>query len=152
MTSSRKSTRTGLDQRGVTLIELLIVMVILALLSTMALSSYRRYTLRANRTDATTTLFRIQVAQEKFFLQNNRYAATLAEVVAVPPAGLGITLATGSKTLNGYYTITLPSATATTYQARADAAGVQIQDSSCTYFTIDQSGSRAPDPATGCWR
>ncbi len=144
--------RTNCDQLGVTLIELLIAMVTLSLLSAMAVASYRQYTLRANRTDAITTLLRIQVEQEKFFLQNNRYATTLAEVIAAPPAGLGIALATGNMTRNGTYTLSLPVATATTYQARADAAGAQTQDSGCSYFAIDQTGHREPDPATRCWR
>ena len=61
-------------QRGVTLIELMIVVVVLAILGSISVSTYRRYMLRANRTDATTMLLRIQVAQEKFFLQNNGYA------------------------------------------------------------------------------
>jgi type IV pilus assembly protein PilE len=140
------------DQVGVTLIELLIAMATLSLLSAMAVASYRQYTLRANRTEATTTLLKIQVEQEKFFLRNNRYATTLAEVVAAPPAGLGITLAAGNTTRNGTYTISLPAATATKYQARADSAGAQSQDSRCTYFAIDQTGHREPDPGTRCWR
>src|SRR2546429_5200969 len=57
--------------RGMTLIELMVVLVIVAILSTLAVGSYRRYVLRANRTDATSALLRIQVAEEKFFLQRS---------------------------------------------------------------------------------
>jgi len=49
--------------------------------------SYRRYVLHANRTDATSALLRIQVAQEKYFLQNNTYTTN---VTGIPPAGLGV--------------------------------------------------------------
>src|ERR1041385_1494678 len=57
--------------RGMTLVELLTVMVVLAVLASVSVSSYRRYMIRANRTDATTSLLRTQVAEEKYFLQNN---------------------------------------------------------------------------------
>jgi type IV pilus assembly protein PilE len=71
--------------RGVTLVELLMVIVIIAILSSIAVPTYRSYVLRAQRTEATATLLRVQAAQEKFFAQNNIYAADLA---AAPPAGL----------------------------------------------------------------
>jgi type IV pilus assembly protein PilE len=49
--------------RGVTMIELLTVVAIVAILSSIAVVSYRNYVLRAHRTDATTALLRIQVAE-----------------------------------------------------------------------------------------
>ncbi|MFO1400679.1 MAG: type IV pilin protein [Steroidobacteraceae bacterium] len=141
-------------QRGVTLIELLIVIVVLSMLSTLAVSSYRRYALRANRTEATTTLLRIQVAQEKFFLQNNRYADGSTELTAAPPAGLGIGLGSGDVTQGGgFYAITLDAADATHYTATATARAGQTHDvSECQAFTIDQQGTRTPAESTGCWK
>jgi len=60
--------------RGVTLVELLTVVAVLAILSTIAVTAYRSHVVRTNRTDATATLLRVQVAQEKYFLQHNVYA------------------------------------------------------------------------------
>jgi type IV pilus assembly protein PilE len=138
---------------GVTLVELLIVIVVLAVLSTIAVTTYRSFTLRANRTDATTTLLRIQVAQEKFFLQNNRYASGSTGLTDPPPAGLGVGLRTGDLTPNGYYAITLDAADDTHYTATAAATGGQTQDKAdCQTFTLNQQGTRTPAESSGCWK
>lgn len=139
---------------GVTLIELMIVIVVVGILATITLSSYRRYVVHANRIDATSTLLRIQVAQEKYFLNNNQYVQTLANVAAAPPTGLGIGIdgSTGATT-DRYYMISLSNTSATTYTATATAANGQISDSStCRTLSIDQSGARTPPESSGCWR
>ncbi len=135
--------------RGMTLIELMVVLAIVAILSTIAVGSYRRYVLRANRTDATSALLRIQVAEEKFFLQNNTY--TTQVTVAV----LGI----ASPTPNGFYTLAVtgdPNSTnniATSFQATATAVAPQTQDTSCLTLTINDQGLRNSAPSTTeCWR
>jgi len=132
-----------------TLIELMVVLAIVAILSTIAVGSYRRYVLRANRTDATSALLRIQVAEEKFFLQNNTY--TTQVTVAV----LGI----ASPTPNGFYTLAVtgdPNSTnniATSFQATATAVAPQTQDTSCLTLTINDQGLRNSAPSTTeCWR
>jgi type IV pilus assembly protein PilE len=138
--------------RGMTLIELMVVLAVVAILSTLAVGSYRQYVLRANRTDATGALLRIQVAQEKYFLQNNAYTTN---VTALPPTGLGVS----SPTPNGFYTIAVtgdPNSTAniaTSFQATATAIGAQTKDTSCLTLTINDQGQRSSAPSTtACWR
>ena len=134
--------------RGMTLIELMVVLVIVAILSTLAVGSYRRYAPRANRTDATSALLRIQVAQEKYFLQNNTYTT---DVTDPSPAGLGVT----SPTPRGFYTLAVAGAPAiaTSFKATATATGTQTQDTSCLTLTIDDQGLRNSAPSTtDCWR
>ena len=142
MSSSRR-------MRGVTLIELLAVIAIVAILSSVAVASYRSYVLRAHRTDATAALLRIQVAQEKYFLQNNSYTADITDA---PPAGLGVS----SPTQNGFYTLAVaPGSTnniATSYLATATAAGSQTQDRACPTLTIDDQSQHGPlATAATCW-
>jgi len=138
--------------RGMTLIELMVVLIIVAVLASLAVGSYRRYVLRANRTDATSALLRIQVAQEKYFLQNNAYTTN---VTAVPPTGLGV----ASPTTNGFYTLAVtgdPASTnniATSFLATATATGAQTADTSCLTMTITDQGQRSSAPSTTeCWR
>ena len=107
-----------------TLVELMTVIVVLAVLGTISVSTYRSYTLRANRTDATTMLLRIQVAQEKFFLQNNRYA-TSDELTGHRRQVWARTRQTG-ETPNGHYTITLDGDD-THYTATATAQNGQTE-------------------------
>lgn len=138
--------------RGVSLIELLTVLTIVAILGSLAVGAYGRYSQRANRTDGTSSLLRIQVAEEKFFLGNNTYTT---DFTSAPPTGLGILPTT--TTTNGRYVITLAAGTsgniATSYLATATATGGQLQDTAaCQVFTIDDRGNRTPADSTGCWK
>jgi type IV pilus assembly protein PilE len=135
--------------KGITLIELMTVIVIVAVLGTIAVSSYRSYLIRTNRTEARMSLLRIQAAQEKFFLQNNRYA-TNDELGDPPPDGLGI----DDTTPSGFYTIALvDDESGTRYVAQATAAGGQLQDiEACRTLTINEIGARTPSDAPECWR
>jgi type IV pilus assembly protein PilE len=132
----------------------MVVVAIFAILSTMAVNSYRRYTLRATRTEGRLALLAIQVAQEKFFLQNNAYAQDIATVIAAPPAGLGVSSINASGlTTAGNYTISFAAVTPTTYTLQAVATGNQVKDTAaCLTFTIDEQGTRKPLDSSGCWR
>lgn len=142
------TTRPCFRMRGITLIELMVVIILVAILGSISVSSYRSYLLRTHRTEAKTQLLRIQAAQEKFFLQNNRYALA-TELDDAPPAGLGIPAATP----NGMYTVDLIDVTGTTYTARARATAGQLKDAAaCQTLTIDESGTRTPADNSGCWR
>ncbi|HEY6644924.1 type IV pilin protein [Povalibacter sp.] len=134
--------------RGVTLIELMIVIVVVAILASIAIPSYRSYLIRTNRTEARMALLRVQAAQEKFFLQNNRYA-DIDEWATAPPNGLGVLITTPS----GYYTLGIDNYTTTTYTAVATATGGQTDDKVvCRTLKIDQNGTRAPADSAGCWK
>jgi type IV pilus assembly protein PilE len=134
--------------RGVTLIELMVVIIVVAILGSISVSTYRSYLLRTNRTEARMALLRVQSAQEKFFLQNNRYA-TNDELDDAPPDGLGVPASTQSD----YYTISLTNVTGVTYTAQAVAKNGQSKDSAaCLTLTINQNGTRTPAQNTGCWR
>jgi type IV pilus assembly protein PilE len=141
------------SQRGMTLIELMIVVVVVAILASIAVPSYRSYMVRANRTEAKTALLQLQVAQEKYYLQRNEYTDN---VTAAPTAGgLGLSGVTD----RGLYTITVDPLAGDTqaYTARATpvAGSSQAGDSKCTQLSIDHTGRRG---STGsgtpdlCWR
>jgi type IV pilus assembly protein PilE len=145
------SRAAGRGERGVSLLELMIVVLIVGVLASLATASYRKYSMRANRTDASTTLLQLQVAQEKFFLQNNTYATSVATAVAAPPAGLGMNLTAGGVTPGGWYVITIASTGPTQYTVTATATGTQTSDTGCLVYTINQQGTRTPTDASGCW-
>lgn len=144
---------TRREQRGFTLVELMIVVAVMALLATFAVNSYRNYALRATRTEARLALLSIQAGQEKFFLQNNAYAQDMATVQAAPPAGLGVLLGAGNTTIGGHYVISFAAVTPTTYTLQAVAAGNQVNDNAlCLTYTITDQGVRTPADSTGCWK
>jgi len=76
---------------GVTLLELMTVVMVIGILAIIAVPSYRQYSMRAQRTDAKTALLRLATNQERFYLANRRYGGT-ADLVA-----LGFNPATSEK-------------------------------------------------------
>jgi type IV pilus assembly protein PilE len=141
--------------RGVTLMELLVVITILALLATIAVPTYRRYLIRAQRAEAKVALLQLQTAQEKFYLQNNVYTDS---ITAGSPSGLGLT----SSTETGKYTVsvTLEDVDGVADQAYVATAapragGGQTDDAQCRNFTIDERGTRGNSGTSGpaiCWK
>jgi type IV pilus assembly protein PilE len=134
------------DLRGLTLIELMVVVVIVTILATIAVPGYRQYVLRTNRTEAKRTLLDVAAAQERFYLQKHTYAGPSALETA-PPAGLGIP----GTTQSGHYAIAIDAGDATAFTATATAQGGQAQDTRCASFTIDQAGAKTATSAD-CWK
>ena len=139
-------------QRGMTLVELMTVMVIVAILASIAIPSYRSYLVRSNRADAKSALMQVQAAQEKFYLQNNAYTNNVA---GAPPAGLGLS----ATTTNGFYTLTVTPGTGNqsyTATAAPTAAGGQSSDSKCGSYTLTDIGKRGitggTDTVANCWK
>ena len=135
-----------LKSRGMTLIELVIVVSIVGLLATIAVPSYRQYVLRSNRAEAKSALLNLAAAQEKFYLQNNTVRHELTDLDCAAD-GLGLP----ATTERGYYTLTIANgANAAGFSATATATASQAADTRCATFTIDQTGTRSATN-TDCW-
>lgn len=143
-------------QQGVTLIELVVVMIIVGILAAVAIPSYRSYVLRSQRADAKDALLALATAQEKFYLQCNTYATAIdnaPDCVAGELQG-----ATASK--NGWYNLAIDAANVTSYtvSAVAVAGGNQYQDEACRTYRVTDRGIRTADDSGGgdntaeCWR
>ncbi len=147
----RRYEKLGLrgQSQGMTLVELMIVVVIISILTMIAVPGYRQYSERAQRTEAKNALLQLANNQERFYLQNNTYTDDLAL--------LGFPAGTSEK---GVYTLNVPVANANTYQATAvptPGGGVngrdQTSDDDCASFSINAQGVRTatPDPDAKCW-
>ena len=143
-------------QQGVTLIELVVVMIIVGILAAIAIPSYRNYVLRSQRSDAKDALLALATQMEKHYLQCNTYGTTIA--AATNCAANQVQGAAASK--NGWYALTIVGGGATTFTVRATAVNGQNQwnDTACRDFTVTQAGVRtARDSGTAdntatCWR
>jgi type IV pilus assembly protein PilE len=135
-------------QKGFSLIELMIVVLVIAILSAVAIPSYRKYVVRSHRVDAQRALTELAARQERFLYSNNAYATSL-------PAIGGSSAMAGS-----YYSVQIDPASAssagTTFSVVASAIGTQKEDDKqCQTLTLDQAGRQgstgttADDPA--CW-
>ncbi len=67
-------------QRGVTLIELMVVIVIVSILAAVAIPSYEDSVRKSRRTEAQTALTSVLQQQERFFMNNMTYSTDLAAV------------------------------------------------------------------------
>ena len=145
------------QQRGVTLIELVVVMIIVGILAAVAIPTYRNYVIRSQRSDAKDALLTLATAQEKFYLQCNRYATG----IAAAPNCVALNLQGTNSSKNGWYTLTIPpgaNATSYTVSATATIGRNQYQDEDCRTFSINERGVRTAADAGGadntaeCWR
>lgn len=138
-------------ERGFTLLEVLIALVVAVIVVAIAVPASRGMAQRARRGEAIAALTRITRAEERYFLEHNRYTAQLAER---PPAGLGLT-----PPAPGHYTFSVEvhNTGVAAYTARAALAAAADADTRCSSFTINQSGIRAARDARGidrtdeCW-
>jgi type IV pilus assembly protein PilE len=131
-------------ERGFTLLELLIVVVLIALLASVALPSYQGSVAKARRADARAALTTAAQMLERWYTENaaTGYAnATLAAVYRTTSE-------------NGHYVLSLPVKTTNTFTLNATPVGTQAGDG-CGTFTLDQAGVRGVSGGTKtaaeCW-
>ncbi len=129
---------------GFTLIELMIVVVIIAVLAAIALPAYQQYARETKRADAQSALLRIAALQEKFFSDNNQYAASAVTLgYATNPAASN----------DRYWSIAIATAGAppSSFTLTATPAGSHV-DAACATITLTSAGARSPPPAPpNCW-
>lgn len=115
-------------QRGFTLIELMIVVVVIALLAAVALPNYTRYVQRGNRAQAMATLLQYANWMQQQYTINSSYQ----------PGGTALTLPASINT-STKYTFTINASTPTTYTLWAAPANTS---DICGTFTLNNTGAR----------
>ena len=143
-------------QRGMNLIELLVVVAIVAILGAVAYPSYVQHIVDTKRTAARNILLQVADRQQQFFMDNKSYAATLtnlgftADPLIVGDDGREV--AAGDS--QSVYSVTLANFGVTTFTATAAPLNGQLgRDTECGSLTLDQSGNRGQSGAgTDCWR
>ena len=130
-------------KQGFSLFELIIALVIVASLAAISVSAYRGYILKSHRSDALHTLLAMQLAQEKYRMNNTTYG-TLAQVWN------SVTTTEG-----GYYSLAISGNTATAYTITATAVGTQANDeedgTSCSTLTLAYSNGTTTKSPAACW-
>jgi len=129
--------------RGLTLIELLIVIIIVGILAAIAVPTYSGYMTRARRADAKTALEQLRAAQEMCRAELGRYANNAdARFGGNALAALRTTFG-GPDSPVGDYNITM-AATATTYTGTATAFTARQSADKTDPLTVDQDGVKLP--------
>ncbi len=143
------NTCSNARQRGVSLIELLVVVAIIALLTAVAVPSYRSHIVRVKRTEAKTELLALAQQLERCYTRGNAYAD--GGTNGCPDFPIEVPLSGGTVS----YEITADIAEdGQAFALTATPQGGQTDDTTCGAFTLNQLGVRgvstAADPNT-CW-
>ena len=131
--------------KGITLLELMIVVVVVGILATISYSSYRGYIVKARWTEAKTALTETASSLERCFTRFNVYNNATCPDVALP---INFTTPKGS------YTITTTALTASAFTLQAAPAGGQAGDTLCGTFTLTSANVRGVSgtkPVQDCW-
>ena len=128
-------------QRGFSLLELMIAVVVVGILASVAYPSYVEYARRSDRAEGQALLMEAAARQERFFAQNRRYVVADADI-----ASLGLQ----ASSRNGRYVLTLAAGEDGDggYLLRVEP---QRDDPRCGPLTLNALGQRSPATAE-CWR
>jgi type IV pilus assembly protein PilE len=134
-------------QRGLTLVELMVVVAVLSIIAAVAYPLYTTQMQKIRRADAKTALASIALAQERYYTANGGYAATLTSLQLS-------TELSGGQSEKGYYNIrnltVTNSGQSYSVQARKRNAAAQADDTTCAWFQIDHTGDKTAKSGT-CW-
>lgn len=131
--------------KGITLLELMIVVAVIAIIASVAYPSYRSQVVRSNRTEAKTALMRAAQEYERCYTHVRTYVGCAGVLTGATPNNLyTIANAAGTPTANAF-TLT------------ATPRGSQADDSDCARFTVTQATRTATrannsDNTAACWR
>ena len=115
--------------KGITLMELLVVVLIIGVLAAVAVPVYTGYMQRARRADAKTALEQIRAAQEMYRAETGRYALQIQNTLDK----YGVSL------VSGYYNLSFTVALTNSFTAQAQATGTQATDGN---LFINQAGQK----------
>lgn len=143
---------------GVTLLELMAVIMVIGILGMIAIPSYRQYMMRAQRTEGKSFLLQVQTNQERYYLATRSYG-TVAQLQGSTPR----LLSGNARSERGLYEVALagpggvgnPNALgySATVTPVAGAAIDMTADTQCTSFTLTSEGQRTAtgSDAANCW-
>ena len=131
--------------RGLTLIEIMVVVALVGILASIALTSYQSSTRKTRRYAAQSCLMEQAQYMERYYTTANN---PMSYTGAVLPE------ATCKTNLASYYTFSLTSASQA-FSVQAVASGAQTGDTDCRTLALNQaaqqSSSSATASTTGCW-
>jgi type IV pilus assembly protein PilE len=125
--------------RGVTLIELMVAVAILAIIAAVAYPSFSEQAARGKRAEARSLMLESTQWMERFYSENYRYDKNTADVAVATLYGAAYPQvpASGTKT----YSLTLENVAAATYTLVAERSGSMASDR-CGDYVITHTGAK----------
>lgn len=146
--------------RGVTLVELMVVIAVLAIIATIGYPMYTQQVLKGRRGDARAGVMEIAMAQEREFAAWGGYSEpsiaitgiTSNDAAPAPDANSNFhdDLTRIAREYSDNYSFNI-TADNTTFTITATPTGGQTQDTACATFGIDQTGVKTATDVNLCW-
>ncbi|WP_185235494.1 type IV pilin protein [Teredinibacter franksiae] len=141
------------NNRGFTMIELMIVIVIVAVLAAVAVPSYQSSVIKNNRSIGKTALMTLVSRQEQYFVNNKSYTTDLTKLGY--PAATFYVNNNGDSSVNstgGVYQMSLSGATASAFTVVATPVNNQVSDTTCANLSLTHRGiESASGGGESCW-
>jgi len=132
------------QMRGVTLIELMIVIVIVAILASFAYPSYQNQVRKTRRADGMSDLMRTAQSLERCYTLRSNYTDATCNItfpMTYP---------------DSHYVVTAPTLTASSFTLEATPQGHQATDTECGALRLSSNGSPGSQgtnsDANNCWK
>ncbi|RUQ95605.1 type IV pilin protein [Legionella septentrionalis] len=122
-------------KKGFSLIELLVVLLIIGIITTIAYPSYREYITRARRSDGQAALLNLASRMERHYSEHNTYqTATIG-------TGKSTDVLSSNASPEGWYVVAITSATESNFTLRATPVRAQAtSDTRCQALTLNSLG------------
>lgn len=138
-------------QTGITLVELLTVVLIIGILAALVIPSYQESVRKARRSDGQAVMLELSQWMERFYTENGRYDQDRAgtAVTAIVPVSL---LSAPKEGGVAHYNLALGNLAQLTFTITATPAAAQAGDK-CGNLTLTQSGVKGVSKSTvaQCW-
>ncbi|MDO6424687.1 type IV pilin protein [Saccharophagus degradans] len=123
-------------KKGFTLIEVLVVLAIIGIIASLAVSSYSDSVQKTRRADGKSAVLQAAALQERWYAQNQQYTTEIADIG-------------GATSSEGFYSLTVSNILSgvtcddfTCYTITATAVGAQASDSECGILSVDNLGRK----------
>lgn len=132
------------------MLELMIVVIVVAILATLAIYNYARYGYRARRADGQNLIQKIAAAEERYYTNFNNYTAS---ITGAAPGGLAFPSTNSEK---GYYSVSaaVGAGNQTYTLTAAPVGGTPQAGDQCGSLSIDNTGNKtySGNQSNGnCW-
>lgn len=129
-----------IKQSGITLLELMVVVAVVAILAAVAYPSFTDGLRKSRRAEAIKGLLTMQLKQEEYRISNPGY---------VSPASFAADTTLLGSPASDYYDFAVSAASQTTYSLKATPKGAQSGDINCAILGIDKGDTKTP---SDCWK
>ena len=130
------------NNKGFTLVELMIVIAIIGILAAVGYPAYTNAVKKGNRADAIDSLLSLASRMEEYYMNNDTYAGATINAAGTGTVG-------SNKTSEDLYTLSITTATAYAYTLTATP---KTADSDCGNLILNSLGQKSDSKGNGfCW-